>query len=94
VLWIHDLAAPERLMLLGYGIPVLTLLLGATMFLQQKMSPPAGDPTQQRVMMFMPIVFTFMFIGFPAGLTIYWLTNNVLTIAQQWFMLRESARTA
>jgi YidC/Oxa1 family membrane protein insertase len=93
VLWIHDLAAPERLMLLGYGVPILTLLLGATMFLQQKMSPPAGDPAQQRVMMFMPIVFTFMFIGFPAGLTIYWLTNNVLTIAQQWFMLR-AARTA
>ena len=72
--------------LLGYGIPVLTLLLGASMFLQQKMSPPAGDPTQQKIMMFMPIVFTFMFIGFPAGLTLYWLTNNVLTIAQQYFM--------
>jgi YidC/Oxa1 family membrane protein insertase len=92
-LWIHDLSAPERLVIFGYGIPVMTLLLGATMFLQQKMSPPAGDPAQQRVMMFMPIVFTFMFIGFPAGLTIYWLTNNVLTIAQQWFMLRSTLPT-
>ena len=92
--WINDLAAPERLALFGYGIPVLTLLLGASMFLQQRMSPPAGDPAQQRVMMFMPVVFTFMFIGFPAGLTIYWLTNNLLTIAQQWFMLRTAARTA
>ena len=73
---------------------VLTLLLGASMFLQQRMSPQAGDPAQQRVMMFMPIVFTFMFIGFPAGLTIYWLTNNLLTIAQQWFMLRAATRTA
>lgn len=91
VLWIHDLAAPERLQVLGYGIPVLTLLLGASMFVQQKMAPPAGDPTQQRIMMFMPLVFTFMFIGFPAGLTIYWLTNNVLTIAQQYFMLRAAA---
>jgi YidC/Oxa1 family membrane protein insertase len=87
-LWIHDLAAPERLDVLGYGVPVLTLLLGASMFLQQKMAPPAGDPTQQKIMMFMPLIFTFMFIGFPAGLTLYWLTNNVLTIAQQYFVVR------
>ena len=89
-LWIHDLSAPERLDVMGYGIPVLTLLLGVTMFLQQRMSPPAGDPAQQRIMMFMPILFTFMFIGFPAGLTLYWLTNNVLTIAQQYFVLRSA----
>ena len=88
--WITDLAAPERLQILGYGIPVLTLLLGASMFLQQKLSPQAGDPNQQRIMMFMPVVFTFMFIGFPAGLTLYWLTNNLLTIAQQWWMLRSA----
>ncbi|MDG2308109.1 MAG: membrane protein insertase YidC [Candidatus Binatia bacterium] len=86
--WITDLAAPERLQILGYGIPVLTLLLGASMFLQQKLSPQAGDPNQQKIMMFMPVVFTFMFIGFPAGLTIYWLVNNLLTIGQQWWMLR------
>ncbi len=91
--WIHDLAAPERLELFGFGVPVLTLLLGATMFLQQRMTPAQGDPTQQRIMMFMPLVFTFMFIGFPAGLTLYWLTNNVLTIAQQWLNLR-SPKTA
>ena len=54
------------------------------------MSPQQGDPTQQRVMMFMPLLFTFMFIGFPAGLTLYWLTNNVLTIAQQYFVLRSA----
>lgn len=88
--WVTDLASPERLYILGYGIPVLTLLLGASMFLQQKLSPQAGDPNQQRIMMFMPVVFTFMFIGFPAGLTLYWLTNNVLTIAQQWWMLRSA----
>lgn len=87
-LWIHDLAAPERLEILGYGVPVLTLLLGVSMFVQQRMSPPAGDPTQQKIMMFMPVIFTFMFIGFPAGLTLYWLTNNVLTIAQQYFIIR------
>ena len=87
-LWITDLAAPERLMIAGYGIPVLTLLLGASMFLQQKMTPTAADPTQQRIMMLMPVVFTFMFINFPAGLTLYWLTQNILTIGQQWLNLR------
>lgn len=89
VLWINDLAAPERLEVMGYGIPVLTLLLGVSMFVQQRMAPPAGDPTQQKIMMFMPLIFTFMFIGFPAGLTLYWLTNNVLTIAQQYFVIRQ-----
>lgn len=94
VLWIHDLSAPERFDVMGYGIPVLTLLLGASMFLQQKMAPPAGDPTQQKIMMFMPLIFTFMFIGFPAGLTLYWLTNNVLTIAQQYFVIRSAPAPA
>lgn len=88
--WIQDLSAPERLPMLGWGIPVLTLLLGVTMFLQQRMSPPAGDPAQQRIMMFMPLLFTYMFIGFPAGLTLYWLTNNILTIAQQYFILKSN----
>ena len=60
------------------------------MFLQQKLTPAAGDPTQQRIMMFMPVIFTFMFIGFPAGLTLYWLTNNILTIGQQWWMIRSA----
>ena len=87
--WITDLAAPERFEMFGWGVPVLTLLLGASMFVQQKMAPPAGDPAQQRIMMFMPLVFTYMFIGFPAGLTLYWLTNNVITIAQQAFILRQ-----
>jgi YidC/Oxa1 family membrane protein insertase len=91
--WITDLSAPERLPILGYGVPVLTILLGVSMFVQQKMAPPAGDPTQQRIMMLMPIIFTYMFIGFPAGLTLYWLTNNILTIAQQYFVMR-SAKTA
>ena len=88
--WVTDLSAPERLYILGYGVPVLTLLLGASMFLQQKLTPAAGDPTQQRIMMFMPVIFTFMFIGFPAGLTLYWLTNNILTIGQQWWMIRSA----
>ncbi|MEO2169881.1 MAG: membrane protein insertase YidC, partial [bacterium] len=87
-LWITDLAAPERLQIFGYAVPVLTIVLGASMFLQQKMTPSAADPTQQRIMMLMPLVFTFMFINFPAGLTLYWLTQNILTIGQQWLNLR------
>jgi YidC/Oxa1 family membrane protein insertase len=98
-LWINDLSAPDRLPALPsppiaelFGvemrIPVLTLLMGASMLVQQKMTPPAGDPAQQRMMMFMPVIFTVMFVSFPAGLVLYWLVNNVLTIAQQAMMQR------
>src|SRR5690242_14841906 len=98
-LWINDLSAPDRLVipgipgtlpLIGAGVPVLTLVMGASMFLQQWLSPQQGDPTQQRMMMFMPIMFTFMFINFPAGLVLYWLVNNLLTIGQQYLMMRSA----
>ncbi len=88
-LWIDDLSAPDRLMVFGVGVPVLTLLMGVTMFVQQWITPQQGDPTQQRVMMFLPLAFTFMFINFPAGLVLYWLVNNVLSIGQQYLVLRE-----
>jgi len=96
LLWISDLSAPElsapdRLMIGSIPIPVLTVLMGGSMFLQQWMTPQQGDPTQQRMMMFMPLVFTFMFINFPAGLVLYWLVNNMLTIAQQYWMMRSPA---
>ena len=81
MLWINDLSAPDRLMVGGIGIPVLILLMGASMLVQQWMTPPQGDPTQQRMMMIMPVVFTFIFINFPAGLVLYWLVNNILTMA-------------
>ena len=93
-LWINDLSAPDRLgtVVLPFvsppGIPVMTLLMGASMFVQQWMSPNTGDPQQQRVMMIMPLMFTFMFVSFPAGLTLYWLVNNVLTIGQQYVINR------
>jgi YidC/Oxa1 family membrane protein insertase len=92
MLWIQDLAAPDRLMIPGlpFGVPVLTLVMGLSMLAQQWMTPAQGDPTQQRMMMFMPVVFTFMFINFPAGLVLYWLVNNVLSIGQQWYLLRET----
>jgi len=96
MLWINDLAAPDRLGSIQLpfvehpGIPVLTLLMGASMFVQQWMTPSAGDPAQQRVMMIMPVMFTVMFVNFPAGLVLYWLVNNVLTIGQQWYMTRDA----
>jgi YidC/Oxa1 family membrane protein insertase len=89
-LWIADLSAPDRLMMAGIGIPVLTLLMGATMLIQQWITPQQGDPAQQRVMMLMPVFFTFVFFKMPSGLVLYWLVNNVLTIAQQYWMLRTS----
>jgi len=94
LLWINDLSAPDRLGALQLpfvqhpGIPVLTLLMGVSMFVQQWMTPSAGDPAQQRVMMIMPLMFTFMFVNFPSGLALYWLVNNLLTIAQQFYMNR------
>jgi len=95
--WINDLSAPDRLGTFHIpfvdppGIPVLTLLMGASMLAQQSMTPTTGDQTQQKMMMFMPVVFTFMFLQFPAGLTLYWLVNNVLTVAQQYAMKRRGA---
>ena len=58
------------------------------MLLQQWMTPQQGDPTQQRMMMIMPLVFTFISFNFPSGLVLYWLVNNLLSMAQQWYMLR------
>jgi len=99
--WINDLSAPDRLPPIPHPplaviagteirIPVLTLLMGVSMLVQQRMTPQTGDPAQQRMMMIMPLVFTVMFINFPSGLALYWLVNNVLTIAQQMLMQRSA----
>lgn len=99
-LWINDLSAPDRLfhfnfsipfMQPPYGIPVLTLIMGASMLLQQKMSPPMGDSTQAKMMMLMPIVFTFIFINFSSGLVLYWLVNNIFSMAQQYYISKKFA---
>jgi YidC/Oxa1 family membrane protein insertase len=93
--WMHDLSQPDRLGSLAIpfvepaGIPVMTLLMGASMILQQKMTPSTADPAQQRVMMIMPVMFTVMFVNFPSGLVLYWLSNNILSIAQQWLSNRQ-----
>jgi YidC/Oxa1 family membrane protein insertase len=92
--WINDLSAPDRLNIgidIPYvgGLPILTLLMGASMFIQQKMTPVTGDPAQAKIMMMMPIIFTFMFINFPSGLVLYWLINNILSIGQQSYINRQ-----
>ncbi len=83
MIWLADLSAKDPY----YITPI---VMGATMFLQQKMMPAPGDPMQAKIMLFMPIMFTFIFLNFPSGLVIYWLANNVLSIAQQWWMLRKT----
>lgn len=82
-LWIQDLSAKDPY----YITP---LVMGATMFIQQKMTPTTMDPVQAKVFMLMPIIFTFMFLNFPSGLVIYWLINNVLTIGQQFLINRKA----
>ncbi len=76
-LWITDLSVRDPFF-------ILPLIMGAAMFFQQKLNPQVGDPIQQKVMQLMPIIFTGMFAFFPAGLVLYWVTNTVLSIAQQW----------
>ena len=80
MLWIHDLSARDPY----YVTPI---VMGATMFVQQRMTPSAGmDPAQAKMMMMLPVIFTVMFINMPAGLVLYWLVNNILTIAQQAYI--------
>ncbi|MDS4068969.1 MAG: membrane protein insertase YidC [Candidatus Competibacter sp.] len=81
MLWIHDLSIPDPYY-------VLPLIMGVTMFVQQKLSPAPPDPIQAKVMMALPVVFTFMFLWFPAGLVLYWVVNNILSIAQQWVITK------
>lgn len=81
IFWIHDLSAKDPY----YVLPI---LMGISMFFQQRLNPAPPDPVQARVMQFMPVMFTIFFMTFPSGLVLYWLTNNVLTIIQQWHITR------
>lgn len=85
MLWITDLAAKDPY----YVTPI---IMGVTMVIQQKMTPSQMDPVQQKMMMALPVVFTFMFLNFPSGLVLYWLVNNVLTIIQQYYINRSTDR--
>ena len=86
-LWVTDLSQPEHL-----PIKILPIVLIVTQFLTQKMMPtPGSDPSQQKMMLFMPLVFGFMFYYFPSGLVLYYLTGNLVMMGQQWFFNRTEA---
>lgn len=79
LLWYKDLSIMDPYF-------VLPLIMGASMYLQQKLNPPQVDPMQQKIFQFMPLIFTVMFLWFPAGLVLYWVVNNILSMAQQWYI--------
>ncbi len=96
--WIQDLSAPDRLFSFSfsipfmqepYGIPVLTFLMGISMYFQQKMTPTTADPTQAKIMALMPVIMIFIFINFPSGLVLYWLVNNIFSILQQYYVTKD-----
>lgn len=80
--WIHDLSDKDPY----YVLPI---IMGISMFFQQYTQPSTMDPTQAKVMLFLPVVYTFFFLNFPSGLVLYWLVNNLLSIGQQYLMSRE-----
>ena len=82
MLWITDLSITDPYF-------ILPIIMGVTMFIQQQLNPTPPDPMQARVMKLLPIIFTFFFLWFPAGLVLYWVVNNVLSIAQQWYITRQ-----
>lgn len=87
IFWIQDLSLRDPY----YVLPV---LMGISMFIQQKLNPPPPDPTQAKIMMFLPVFMTFLFAGFPAGLVLYWVVNNTLSILQQWYIMRKIETTS
>jgi len=95
-LWIKDLALPDTVAHLpGLGLPInpLPLLMTATTIWQQKMTPSTGDAQQQKMMMFMPLIFLFMFYNVSSGLVLYWTVQQLLSIGQQWWSMRQPAPT-
>ena len=80
--WITDLSIKDPYF-------ILPIIMGVTMFIQQQLNPTPPDPMQARVMKLLPIIFTFFFLWFPAGLVLYWVVNNILSIAQQWYITRQ-----
>lgn len=97
--WIQDLSAPERLFNFGFsipmmtpptGIPVLTILMGVSMYIQQKMQPPMGDPAQAKMMMFMPIFLVVICMNLSSGLVLYWCVSNILSILQQYYVTKKT----
>ncbi|TAK75152.1 MAG: membrane protein insertase YidC [Gammaproteobacteria bacterium] len=81
IFWIHDLSQQDPYY-------ILPLLMGLSMFIQQRLNPPPPDPLQAKIMMLMPVIFTVLFANFPSGLMLYWFVNNTLSFMQQWFIMR------
>jgi YidC/Oxa1 family membrane protein insertase len=107
--WVHDLSVPDPLTILnGFGliawdvpetfsivnIGLWPIIMGLTMFLQQRLNPTPADPVQAKIFLFMPLIFTFILAPFPAGLVIYWAWNNLLSISQQWFIMKRMQKEA
>jgi len=89
--WVHDLAAPDTAFGVWFGVPIglLPILMTITSLIQTWLNPTPPDPIQAKMMWFMPLAFSVMFFFFPAGLVLYWLTNNILSIAQQWLINKQ-----
>lgn len=101
MLWIKDLSAPDTLfgyipamvpLIGGFAVGPLPIVMGLTMLIQQKMTPSGMDPKQAKMMLMMPVIFTFMFLNFASGLVLYWLVNNILSIIQQFFVNKKLAK--
>ena len=89
--WVHDLAAPDTAFGIWFGVPIglLPILMTITSLVQTWLNPTPPDPMQAKLMWFMPLAFSVMFFFFPAGLVLYWLSNNILSIAQQWMINKQ-----
>jgi YidC/Oxa1 family membrane protein insertase len=84
------LANPDKILIPGIiGISILPVLMGASMYIQQKMTAVSDDPQQKMFLYIMPVMFTFIFWNFPSGLVLYWLTNNILSIIIQYIVLKK-----
>ena len=100
-LWIKDLCEPEALITFGFQIPllgnalnILPIIMAGTMFLQQKMTPSAGDPQQQKMMQFMPLMMLFMFYNMASALVLYWSVSQGLSILQLYLQQRKEPQKA
>ena len=103
ILWIKDLSSPDALfghipsafpLIGGFAVGPLPILMGVSMVIQQKLTPSTMDPTQNKIMMLMPIILTFLFLNFATGLVLYWLMNNVFSIVQQLYVNRKLKKQA
>jgi YidC/Oxa1 family membrane protein insertase len=95
ILWVKDLSASDSLFYMGtISFNLLPLIMGLGMFLQQKMTTAISDPTQRKMMYIMPVIFTLMFWGFPSGLVLYWLTNSVISMIVQFFVLKQDEKNS